>query len=211
MQTQTGPATLRRMQVRQSRLSEEQTDLLLRSFVTGTAARAAAQSAKVNRHTATLFYHRLREVIARHLPAAPEIALAADLEGMRPAGDDPRLVPVLGLVETGGRVHVVTLPANAPHALAHHSVRRLDAVVYRRNNAPHAALELVLVQNADTAVIGAFWSSVQRLLRRFRGIPSRNLVLFVKECEWRLHYGTEHRLLQTLRLWLRAERLARPR
>ena len=49
---------------------------LLDHFVAGTPARSAAELTGVNRHTATLFYHKLREVIAEQLALE-----APDLEG----------------------------------------------------------------------------------------------------------------------------------
>ncbi|WP_373852491.1 MULTISPECIES: hypothetical protein [Acetobacteraceae] len=48
---------------------------LLAHFVAGTPARSAAEIVGVNRNTATLFYHKLREIIIAHN------ALEAPLEG----------------------------------------------------------------------------------------------------------------------------------
>jgi transposase len=50
-----------------SKLSEKKTLRLCEHFVAGTPARTAAELVGVNKNTATLFYHRLREIIAVHI------------------------------------------------------------------------------------------------------------------------------------------------
>ena len=52
---------------RRSRLAGNIQQVLIVQFVAGTPARIAAQLAGVSRHTATLFYHKLREIIAAKL------------------------------------------------------------------------------------------------------------------------------------------------
>ena len=52
------------MKLKRSRLSVSQTRKLLEHVVAGTPARTAAELVGVNTNTATLFYHRLREIIA---------------------------------------------------------------------------------------------------------------------------------------------------
>ena len=49
---------------RKSRLPERIQDDLIRQFNAGSTARTAAELAGVNRHTATLYFHKLRELIA---------------------------------------------------------------------------------------------------------------------------------------------------
>src|ERR1700761_3886522 len=62
--------TVRRRSRLPTRLQEE----LIKSFVGGTMARSAALLTGVNRHTATLFFRKLREVIAQRLnEEAPEL------------------------------------------------------------------------------------------------------------------------------------------
>jgi transposase len=208
------------MRLRRSRLSEEQTERLLRSFVAGTAARRAAQAAGVNRHTATFFYHRLRQVIARHLPRIDGDHDAAELEAeaLRAAHDGARLTPLFGVIERAGRIYTV-LPARTPRAAAPRRAPQphVDALVCRCGTARRATLRLVPLRAGRAADARAplqvreFWCRAQKQLGRFRGVPRQHLELYVKECEWRFNYGSEHRLLQTLRLWLRADRPARSR
>jgi transposase len=52
---------------RPSRLSNTVQRALIVKFVAGTPTRTAAQLVGVNRHTATLYYQKLRELIAWHL------------------------------------------------------------------------------------------------------------------------------------------------
>jgi transposase len=76
------------MKVRRSKLTEEQTRRLLEHFVAGTPARTAAELVHVNRNTATLFYHKMRELIAQHLPAEePVEAEEAPPVEAAPAGE----------------------------------------------------------------------------------------------------------------------------
>ena len=43
-----------------------------------------------------------------------------------------------------------------------------------------------------------FWSQAERHLRRYNGVPKGLSELFLKECEWRFHYGAPRELLETL-------------
>lgn len=52
---------------RKSRLSQSKQEELIKYFVAGSTVRSAAVLVGVNRHTATLYFHKLREVIAHHI------------------------------------------------------------------------------------------------------------------------------------------------
>ena len=54
---------------RRSRLSVSIQKELIQYFCAGVTARSAAQLAGINRNTAVLFYHKLRELILEHLAA----------------------------------------------------------------------------------------------------------------------------------------------
>ena len=105
------------MKVRRSRLSDKQTEHLLDSFVAATPARLAAELARVNRNTARLFYHRLREIIAQHLMQADPLESEVKLDHIEPivAPDNepgvaaPGDVPLFALLGRGDKVHVVML------------------------------------------------------------------------------------------------------
>jgi transposase len=173
-----------------SRLTHAQTERLLEHFVAGTPARPAAELVGVNRHTARLFYHRLRECIARRLarrtPAPPE-----------PSGERE---PLAGLYADNGRVGAVVLVAGeAPRAL--------DAVIVaapgrRVLHARDLRCERTPRSSARLDPIGNFWSLARRLLRRYNGVPRAHLHLFLAECEWRFNFGPPRSLRRVLRQWL---------
>ena len=50
------------MRLKHSKLTANQTVRLCEHFVAGTPARTAAELVSVNKNTAALFYHRLREI-----------------------------------------------------------------------------------------------------------------------------------------------------
>jgi transposase len=52
---------------RRSKLSGYKQNKLLEMFVAGTPARTAAELTGINRHSATLFYQKLREIIVAEL------------------------------------------------------------------------------------------------------------------------------------------------
>jgi transposase len=61
------------MRLRYSKLTEKQTSRLCEHFVAGTPARTAADLVGVNKNTAALFYHRLREIVAARIEDASPI------------------------------------------------------------------------------------------------------------------------------------------
>lgn len=214
------------MRLRGSRLNELDTDRLLVQFVAGTAARRAASLAGVNRNTATLFYHRLRKLIAHRLERSAAIPdrVALDERLHAPQGDAPNLadlVPVFGLAGRAGKVYAVALARGRNHAPAgSRAAALLDAIVYTRESARVVAFDVAQMRvsatlragapddprRAEIAALHEFWRRSQRHLRRYRGIAHRHLELFLKECEWRFNHGPNDRLLQLLRLWVATER-----
>jgi len=64
---------------RKSRLPGPVQEDLIRQFVAGAAARTATDLVGVNRHTATLYFHKLRELISLKL-AETEPWLAGEIE-----------------------------------------------------------------------------------------------------------------------------------
>ncbi|ACB33643.1 putative insertion element IS1016 transposase [Leptothrix cholodnii SP-6] len=213
-------------------MSEEQSQRLFECFVAGTPARPAAETVGVNRNTARLYYHRLRETIAHHIERdgrwRDEPGATPTLDG-RPvapvqAGDAPvvRIVPVAGLLERDGRVHIVPIaePATAPWPGP-----AVDAIVcFDQTISPTEPAEMrdgrMRVELGDALagdlprrkVVRAFWQSSARLLRRFNGVPRQHLLLYLKECEWRFNDGTPEARMNTLRLWfMRSDRRSRNR
>lgn len=219
------------MRRRRSRLTAQQTERLLEHFVAGTPARTAAELARVNRNTATRFYHGLREVIAEHLeslsPLGPEgwsqrvPSSLGDTQTRGTAAGEACEDVVLALLMRGGKVYTALMPhaerdvvaprleeGTNPYANLH--VETLDVCelldvrshrrVRRRRREGSPALR------AHIGGIANFQGQVRRNLRRYNGVPSHHLLLFLKECEWRFNYGSPRRLLETLARWFAESR-----
>ena len=106
------------MKLKRSRLSVTPTSKLLEHFVAGTSARTAAELIGINRNTARLFYHRLREVIAYQLDVSSpfdgeievdEFCFGGARKGKRGRGAAGK-VPVFGILKRGGRVYTKMIP-----------------------------------------------------------------------------------------------------
>jgi transposase len=208
------------MRLRRSRLTDEQTERLLEHFVSGTPARAAAGLAGVNRNTARLFYHRLREFIARKLdrenPLHGDVLPVPDppAERRRGARQTAAGTPVFGLIVRDGWVYTVPVRPD-PFVPAPAAGTQLDAIVYSDSHVDRGALDVSGLRprrpgDARRSARGqpridsveSFWSQAKRHLRRYNGVPRRHLHLFLKECEWRFNYGTPPQLLKVLKEWI---------
>jgi transposase len=214
------------MRLRRSRLSGNQTERLLEHFVAGTPARASAALVGVNRNTARLFYHRMREVIVQRLeqasPLQGEVATAAainslDMEENGGQRRPPTRAPLFGLIESNGKVHTVLLRNHRPDAVptAAGAGPRLDAIVYADFHLERQALDVSGLRHQRVAdskrsprgrpqfdSVESFWSQAKRHLQRYNGIPRRHFHLFLKECEWRFNYGSPAQLLKVLKAWI---------
>jgi len=188
-------------------------------------ARTAAELVGVNRRTAILFYHKLREVIyARLAQEAPDFSGEVEVDesyfggvrkGKRGRGAAGK-VPVFGLLKRSGRVHAVMI-ADAKSTTLTGIIRdyvQPDSLVYTDNFAAYNALDVSefrhkRVNHSEHFVGGGahingienFWSQAKRHLRRYNGIPKAHFHLFLKECEWRFNYRPARRLLDTLTEW----------
>jgi transposase len=211
---------------RRSRLDLRTQRALLEHFVAGTPARSAAQIVGVNRHTATLYYHKLREVIAARLECeAP--SLCGDIEadesyfggirkGKRGRGAAGK-VAVFGLLKRAGRVHAVMIPDTRTNTLvgiirecvmpdsvvytdAYRSYDILDVSEFHHQRVNHS--EEFVVEGNHINGIENFWNQAKRHLRRYNGIPRAHFPLFLKECEWRFNYRPSSQLLETLTDWM---------
>ena len=182
---------------RRSRLPRSIQIELIKYFVAGSTARSAAALTVVNRHTATLYFHKLRELIAEQLDAmAPEL-LAGEIEvdesyfggvrkGKRGRGAAGK-VPVFGLLKRGGKVHAVVIP-NAQSATLFPIIQekiKPDSIVYSDSFRAYDVLDVsefhhVRINHSEAFVhdrnhingIENFWNQAKRHLRRFNGVPS---------------------------------------
>jgi len=105
------------MYTRKSRLSARQQSKLIEHFVAGSTARAASEIVGVQPNTATLFFMRLRQLIASKLPSyqlcgeveADESYFGGVRKGKRGRGAAGK-VAVFGLLKRGGKVYTAIIP-----------------------------------------------------------------------------------------------------
>lgn len=209
---------------RRSRVSRSIQEDLIKQFVAGTTARAAAELVGVNRNTATLYFRKLQELISEHLAHEAPDFLSGEIEvdesyfggvrkGKRGRGAAGK-IPVFGLLKRGGRVYAVTIPNARRETLMPIIQQKIrpDSIVYTDGFGAYDALDVsdfhhVRINHSQTFAedrnhingIENFWNQAKRHLRRYNGIPKDQFHLFLKECEWRFNYRPTANLYRTLR------------
>jgi transposase len=211
---------------RRSRLRASIQIELIKYFCAGVTARSAAELTGVNRNSAILFFHKLREVIFEQLALETPELLGGEIEvdesyfggtrkGKRGHGAAGK-VPVFGLLKRNGRVYVAIIP-NVASATLFPIIRdkiRPDSIVYTDSFKSYDALdvsefrhvrinhsELFADQTNHINGIENFWNQAKRHLRSFNGIPSQHFHLFIKECEWRFNNRPVANLAKLLSNW----------
>ncbi|MGH7013199.1 MAG: IS1595 family transposase [Stellaceae bacterium] len=216
---------------RRSRLPPSIQEALIAHFVAGATARAAAELAGVNRHTATLYFHKLRGLIATRL-AEETPWLSGEIEvdesyfggarkGKRGRGAVGK-VPVFGLLKRGGKVHAVVIPNTQKNTLLPiiRGTLKPDSVVYSDGFNSYDALDVSefhhkRINHSERFVeqanhingIENFWNQAKRHLRRYNGIPRQHFPLFLKACEWRFNYRPTRNLHRLLLAWAKRDLL----
>jgi transposase len=211
------------MHLKWSKLTAKQTEELLRLFVAGVTARSAAELAEVNRHTATVFFTRVREKIAKHqedeLSFYGEVEVDESYFGGRRKGKRGRgaagKVPVFGILKRGGKVYTQVIEDAKAKTLMPIIKRRVqpDSIVYSDTFRSYNSLAVegyrhVRINHSQAFAtskrnhingIENFWNQAKRHLRKFNGVPKDTFNLYLKECEWRFNNGTPRDLLLSLR------------
>jgi transposase len=217
---------------RRSRLPASIQEELIQHFVAGATARTAADLAGVNRHTATLYFTKLREIIARRV-AAETPFLSGEIEldesyfggqrkGKRGRGATGKVI-VFGLLKRGGKVHAIVVPDVKTSTLEPLIKQRVrpDSIVYTDGYKGYDTLDVAgfkhhRVNHSETFVEGAhnhingienFWNQAKRHMRRFNGIPKNQFPLFLRECEWRFNYRPTQNLFKVLLAWANTDLL----
>jgi transposase len=213
---------------RRSRLPVSIQVELIKHFVAGATARSAADLVGVNRHTATLYFHKLRETIAERLAEDTPELMGGEIEvdesyfggvrkGKRGRGAAGK-VPVFGLLKRGGKVHAVVIPNARSDTLIPIIRNKIkpDSIVYTDSFRAYDVLDIsefhhVRINHSQTFAeernhingIENFWNQAKRHLRRYNGIPRQHFHLYLKECEWRFNHRPAANLLKVLRQWTR--------
>jgi len=213
---------------RKSRMSVRKQQKLLEHFVAGTTARAAALLVGVQGKTATLFYQRLRQLIASKQESyelsgeveADESYFGGVRKGKRGRGAGGK-VPVFGLLKRGGKVYTAIISDAKATTLIPIIREKVtpDSIVYTDSFTAYDVLDVsefhhrrvnhskVFVSKRGHHINGIenFWNQAKRHLRRFNGIPKDSFYWFLKECEWRFNGGSHKTLLNQLKSWYQAE------
>jgi transposase len=215
------------MRLKHCKLNEKMIASLIDHFVVGTPALAVAGLLGLNRHSAALFYHRLRQVIYLELSEnSPmldgEIEVDESYFGGRRKGKRGRgaagKVAVFGLLKRRGRVFAAVIddaksatllgiirekvkPDSIVTSDTFRSYDILDVSEFHHERVNHSE-EYVNRRGNHINGIENFWSQAKRHLRKYNGIPKHHFPLFLKECEFRFNDGTHAELRGKLRLWL---------
>jgi len=211
---------------RRSRLSRSIQLDLIKYFCAAVTARSAAELTGVNRHTATLFFHKLREIIYEELARDETPMLSGEVEldesyfGGRRKGKRGRgaagKIPVFGLLKRNGYVHAIMIPNASketlfpiiqekirPHSIVYTDSFKaydiLDVSEFHHYRINHS--ELFADKNNHINGIENFWNQSKRHLRRYNGIPKEHFHLFLKECEWSFNYRPVANLNAILQKW----------
>ena len=213
------------MYLRKSRLKSRQQSDLIKLFVAGSTARAAAEIVGVNRNTAASYFMRLRHLIASKLPSyelsgeveADESYFGGVRKGKRGRGAGGK-VAVFGLLKRGGKVYTAIIPNAKTVTLLPIIEEKVEpeSIVYTDHFKAYNALDVSEFHHmrinhsklfADQANhingIENFWNQAKRHLRRFNGIKKENFYWFLKECEWRFNGGNHQVLLNQLKYWVK--------
>jgi transposase len=179
----------------------------------------------INRHTVRLYYHKVRQNIAKQLEAQ-NVLFSGEVEvdesyfggvrkGKRGRGAAGK-VPVFGLLKRGGRVY--TVPLNDTKAKTLMPILRgkirPDSIVYTDSYRSYNVLDVsefhhLRINHAERFAdeknhingIENFWNQAKRWLCRYNGIPKKHFPLFLKEAKFRFNFGSPKQQLNTLCLW----------
>jgi len=211
---------------RRCKISSYKQSRLLELFVGCVTARTAAELVGVNRHSATLFYQKIRQMIAYELeddtPFAGEIELDESYFGGHRKGHRGRgaagKVPVFGLLKRKGKVYTKVIPDASSQTLIPIITNKIrpDSVVYTDSWRAYDAIdvtqfhhfrinhsELFADKRNHINGIENFWNQAKRWLRKYNGIAKQHFPLFLKECEFRFNFGSPAAQLRTLKRWKR--------
>ena len=214
------------MKRRRSKISPYKQSKLLELFIGGVPARTAAELAGVNRHSATLYYQKIRAVIAHEMsessPFSGEVELDESYFGGHRKGNRGRgaggKVPVFGILKRKGKVYTQVIP-NASSAtlmpIIHQQIQP-DSIVYTDCWKAYSSIDVAqfhhfrinhskLFADKKNHINGIenFWSQAKRWLRKYNGISKDTFPMFLKECEFRFNMGSPANQLKVLKRWKR--------
>jgi transposase len=217
------------MKIRYSKLTKKQRLKLIEHFIAGSTARITAEIVGVNKNTAQLFFHRLREIIAQKQESgivfegeveADESYFGGKRKGKRGRGATGK-VPVFGLLKRGGKVFAEIIPDAKSKTLIPIIKEKImpDSIVYTDSLPSYNALDIsefkhVRINHSKLFAenhnhingIENFWNQAKRHMRKFNGVPKKNFRLFLKECEWRFNFPSPKKQLYMLIKWVESNK-----
>ena len=213
------------MGLKRCKLKEKTQRKLLEFFVLEVTARAAADLLSLQPNTTTLFYRKVRVIIAEKLEAAAsEVAGEIELDesyfggvrkGKRGRGAAGK-VPVFGILKRGGKVYTQIIDNTRTDTLMPIIRRKIepDSIVYTDSYRSYNALDIsefkhYRINHSAVFVEGRnhingienFWNQAKRVLRKYNGIPAKHFYWFLKETEFRFNYGSHHGQFIILKKW----------
>ena len=215
------------MHISRCKLSRKKQGLLLQFFAAEVTARTAADLAGINRQTAILFFHKVREVIAANLELQAEEMLGGEIEldesyfgghrkGKRGRGAAGKVI-VFGILKREDRVFTKVVADTKTKTLMPIILNKIapDSVVYTDSYRSYNALDVSgfhhhrinhsthFAEHSFNHINGIenFWNQAKRVLRKYNGIPKQHFHLFIKECEFRFNYGSPKQQLILLKKW----------
>ncbi|MDO9955448.1 IS1595 family transposase [Glaesserella parasuis] len=214
------------MKITHCKLKKSIQKKLLEFFMLEVTARSAADLLGIQPNSAILFYRKIREVICYHLALEVDEVFDGQIEldesyfgghrkGKRGRGAAGK-VAVFGILKRQGKVFTVVVndtkittlmpvmsrkikPDSWVYTDTYHSYDALDVSEFHHERINHS--ELFTVKQNHINGIENFWSQAKRILRKYNGIDRKSFPLFLKECEFRFHFGTPKEQLKTLRKW----------
>ncbi|EMS6756046.1 transposase [Neisseria gonorrhoeae] len=198
------------MKITHCKLKKEVQKEPLRSFVPEVTARSAADILGIHPDSAALFYRKIRTV-ANH-----RLALAADEVFEGPAGPGGSCFGVrrIGIPKRNGRAYTVAEDDAEPETLPPAVKKKImpDGIVYADSPGSRGKLDAGgftrcrINRSKEFADrrnhingIGSFWNQAKRALRKYNGIDRKPFPPLLRECEFRLNFGTPSRQLKILR------------
>ena len=214
------------MKFKKSKLSWYKQEQLIDYFIAGSTARCASELVGVHRNSAILYFRRLREIIAYELEHEAGEYFYGEIEvdesyfggvrkGKRGRGSAGK-VPVFGLLKRGGKVYTKVIPNAKSETLLPIIEKKVipDSIVYSDSWKGYHALDVSEFKHlrinhkkkfADgynhINGIENFWNQAKRHMRKFNGIPKKNFVLYLKECEWRFNHSDFKSQKKQLKQW----------
>lgn len=213
------------MNIKRSKLTKKQRLKLIEHFVAGSTARTTAALVGVNKNTAQLFFHRLRELISQQQDLVTKFEGEIEVDesyfggmrkGKRGRGAAGK-IPVFGLLKRGGNVFAEIIPNVKSVTLMPIIKEKIipDSIVYTDSLPSYNVLDVSEFKHlrinhskifADKTNhingIENFWNQAKRHLRKFNGVPQKHFRLFLKECEWRFNFPSPKKQLEMLSRWV---------